>query len=179
MPDLGRDGDLRSRFYSVWELRSFTIHWLYTLLLDYKLFLINPSWLAGKYIFRDAICHFCLILAFSKQKVGKTWTRNGHIWTHHTQIPLWMPISFHCLRKKSGTWKTLHSHSYGHVTWRFWVSLSAEFISLIVYCRLAFSARMLLSVVITYACVFFMSDKNINYANKCSENSEWTSIFWL
>ena len=34
-----------------------------------------------------------------------------HIWTHHTQIPVCIPISFHYLGKIFRTWKSLHSHS--------------------------------------------------------------------
>ena len=39
----------------------------------------NISWLPGKQVFYDVICHFHLIFAFVKQKVTKTWRRNGFI----------------------------------------------------------------------------------------------------
>ena len=57
-----------------------------------------------------------------------------HIWTHRTQIPLWIPISFYYLKKNFCSWKPLHSHSFGHViwTWKLWVVLPGELISLIV-----------------------------------------------
>ena len=43
------------------------------------IFWTNPSWVAGKYIFCDVVCRFCLILAFFEQKVQKIWRRNGPI----------------------------------------------------------------------------------------------------
>ena len=57
--------------------------------------------------FYDAIYLFRLILAFLQQKVPKH--GEGMVlskskcpfWTHHTQITLWIPCSFHYLRKKN------------------------------------------------------------------------------
>ena len=46
------------------------------------------------------------------------------------------PYEYQCLfiiwGKNIGTWKLLHSHNFGHVTWKLWVGLPVEFISLVV-----------------------------------------------
>ena len=87
---------------------GFTLSWTATVSLQSQglIFWIIPSWMAGKYIFHDAICRFCLFLAFLNKKCQKhrkelVLSKNKHhIWTHDSQIPIWTPISFHYRRKK-------------------------------------------------------------------------------
>ena len=69
------------------------------------------------------ICHFPQILHFffkNRQKHGEgiVLAKNKcRIWTVHSQVLLWRPISRLYLRKKVfGTCKTVRTHSFGHVT---------------------------------------------------------------
>ena len=102
------------------------------------LYWINPSWVAVKNIFYDAICRFRLILAFFEQKVPKhgvgmvLFKNKCQIWTFHTQISLHLPISL--LNQSKRFWapeekpeKTLRLHSFCHVTWKSRVDLPGEF----------------------------------------------------
>ena len=80
---------------------------------------------------------FAILSNYSLYEVPKIWRRNGQnrnkcpIWAHHTQTPLSIPIVFALYEKKIfGTWETLHSHCFGHVTWKLWIGRHAEFISL-------------------------------------------------
>ena len=44
------------------------------------------------------------------------------------------PYKYYYLRKKNfGTWKSLHSHSFDHVTWKHWVGLPGKFVSFLLY----------------------------------------------
>ena len=79
---------------------------------------------------------FCLIIKlvfFKSQKYGE-----GMVKTEINAIfgltTLKHPYHTNCLCviwvKIFGTWEILHSHCFGHVTWKLWVGLHAEFISL-------------------------------------------------
>lgn len=56
-----------------------------------------------------------------------------HIWTHSPHSNTHNKTHFFSLSEKNYfvTWKTLHLHSSGHVTWKRWVGFLGELISLI------------------------------------------------
>ena len=87
---------LGSKYCPVCKLCYFTIHLdlhsleLQTVSLQSHglIFRLNPSRMAGKYIFYDVICHFHLILASFNKKCQNMEKENKHKWTHHSRIPL-------------------------------------------------------------------------------------------
>ena len=111
MPDLVWDRTvLASKICPVCELCSFTINLAFhssgpqtvSFQSHGLIFWTHSSWVAGKYIFYDIICRFCLILTFLNktcQKYGEELILSKNkcnTWTHFTQTPLRIPTSFHC-----------------------------------------------------------------------------------
>ena len=79
------------------------------------------------FIFMTWFAVFAKFWPVFEQKLPKIRRRNGrakkcHIWNHHTRMPT-EKIIF-------GSWKTLRSHSFGHVIWKLWGGIPGKFISL-------------------------------------------------
>ena len=144
MPNLVRESAvLEYKFCPVCELCSFTMHLAFhsprphivSLQSHVLIFWTNSSWVAREYLFYDVVCRFCLILALSFKNMETEWPYqkiNAINWLSILKYPYEYQCLFIIWGKNIGTWKLLHSHNFGHVTWKLWVGLPVEFISLVV-----------------------------------------------